>query len=304
MASALFWLAAVSAALWGQRAIRAQLRQRRFRRRFPAHADGVVIGAEPRTYGAREGRAILLLHGYNDSPQTLDRIARQLHADGWTVRLPLLPGHGRSLQAFDEWTADQVLTMVRDEYAQLRATHHTVVVGGLSMGGALACWLSAESDAAAVILYAPMLFVPAPMQVGVSTARLWSLVTRYVGRGGQRSIRDPQAAREMIAYGCSTRRSLEALEQIARGTIVRLGFVRAPTLVVQSAEDNRLPREQSQHAITRLGAKDRTVIWTHGAGHVLTVDYGWEGIATTTVEWLRVRFPAAASHRDVDCGIT
>lgn len=297
MAPPQLWLAAVSAALWGQRALRAQLRQRRFRRRFPTHADGVVIGAEPRTYGAREGRAILLLHGYNDSPQSLDQIARVLHADGWTVRLPLLPGHGRSLPAFDAWTAEQVLTMVRDEYAQLRATHHTVVVGGLSMGGALACWLSAESDAAAVILYAPMLFVPAPMQVGVSTARLWSLVTRYVSRGGQESIRDPAAAGRMIAYGCSTRRSLEALEHIARGTIVRLGFVRAPTLVIQSAEDNRLPREQSQRAITRLGAKDRTVIWTHGAGHVLTVDYGWEVVATATVEWLRARFPTAAPRR-------
>ena len=296
MTTAQLWLAGVAAALWGQRALRAQLRQRRFRRRFPAHADGVVIGAEPRTYGAHTGRAILLLHGYNDSPQSLDRVARVLHRNGWTVRLPLLPGHGRSLQAFDAWTAEEVLTMVRDEYAQLRATHHTVVVGGLSMGGALACWLAAESDAAAVILYAPMLFVPAPMQVAVSTARLWSLVTRYASGGGQRSIRDPDAARTMIAYGCSTRRSLEAVEYIGRGTVVRLGFVRAPTLVIQSEEDNRLPREQSTHAIARLGAKDRTVIWTRGAGHVLTVDRGWEEVATATAEWLRTRFPDVASR--------
>jgi carboxylesterase len=295
MTTGWLWLLGAAVALWAQRELLARVRERAFRRRFPVGPDGVIVGAEPRTYGShgipmaasgphaipgpgrtsgvmRLGapRAILLFHGYNDSPQSLDGIARALHAEGWTVRLPLLPGHGRSLRAFDAWTAEEVLTMARDEYAQLRATHGTVAVGGLSMGGALACWIAAETDAAAVILYAPMLFVPRPMEVAVHTARLWSLLTRYASRGGQRSIHDPEAAARMISYGSSTRRSLEALEYIARGTIVRLGFVRAPTLILQSEEDNRFPREQSVHAFARVGAKDKTVVWTRGAGHVLT----------------------------------
>jgi esterase/lipase len=94
----------------------------------------------------------------------------------------------------------------------------------------------------------------------------------------------------MIAYGCSTRRSLEALDHVAKNTAVRLGFVHAPTLVIQSEEDNRLPREQSMHAIARIGAADKTVVWTTGAGHVLTVDYGWEQVAARTIDWLNARF--------------
>jgi carboxylesterase len=286
----LLWVLGVAAAAWAQRTVRARLRERRFRARFPARPDGIIIGAEPRTYGGRQGRAILLIHGYNDSPQSVDLLARGLHAAGWTVRVPLLPGHGRSLQAFDAWTAEELLGLVRDEYAALRATHHTVVLGGLSMGGAVACWLAAETDAVGLMLFAPMLFVPAPMQVAVSTARLWSLLTRYVSGGGHRSIRDPEAARQMIAYGCSTRRSLEALQHIASGTAVRLGFIHLPTLVIQSEEDNRLPHEQSTHAIARIGAKDRTVIWEQGAGHVVTVDYGWESLVAKTNAWLNARF--------------
>lgn len=297
MASALVWLGGALVAGWAQRAARARLKEWRWRTRFPANPDGVARGAEPRTYGAHGGRAILLIHGYNDSPQSLDAIAKVLHAAGWTVRLPLLVGHGRSLAAFDAWTADEVVAQVRDEYAALRATHHTVVVGGLSMGGALACWLASETDAAGVILYAPMLFVPAPMQVAVSTARLWGLVTRYMSGGGKRSIHDPAAAARMISYGCSTRRSLEALEHIAKGTTVRLGFVHAPTLVFQSEEDNRLPHEQSTHAFARIGATDRTIVWTRGAGHVITVDHGWEALASQTAEWLSARFGPPGSHR-------
>ncbi len=293
------WSAAAVAGVWAQRTLTAMRRERAFRKRFPAHPDGIVVGAEPRTYTAPGERAILLLHGYNDSPQSLDGIARALHAAGWTVRLPLLPGHGRSLEAFDAFSPEEVEAHVRAEYAGMRAAYATVVVGGLSMGGALACWLAAESDAPAVVLYAPMLFVPRPMEVAVSTARLWSLVAKYLqGRRG-RSIRDEAAAAQMIAYGASSRRSLEALDRIAARSAARVGFVHVPVLVMQSEEDNRLPHDQSVKAIARIGSKDKTVLWTRGAGHVITVDRGWEALAATTVAWLDARFPEAGGRPDL-----
>jgi carboxylesterase len=287
--------AAIVALLWGQRTVRASRAERRFRRRFPARADGIVIGAETRSFEGNENRAILLLHGYNDSPYSLDAIARALHGAGWTVHVPLLPGHGRSLEAFASWTSEEMLTAVRAEYAELRARHRTVVVGGLSMGGALACWLGAEADPDGVVLYAPMLFVPRTMQVAVSTARLWSLLTRYLSgrRGG--SILDPDAQERMISYGSSSRASLEQLERISTQVLPRLGFVHAPVLVLQSEEDNRLPHDQSVHAIARIGSSDKTVVWTRGAGHVITVDHGWPELAQTTIDWLDARFPASAA---------
>lgn len=289
----LWWLAGVGA-VWGQRRWRARRREARFRSRFAVGADGVVVGAEARTYEAPGPRALLLIHGYNDSPQSLDGIARRVHAAGWTVRLPLLPGHGRSLPAFDAWTAAEAVNAVREEYATLRQRYSTIVVGGLSMGGALACWLAAEAAVDGVVLYAPMLYVPRPMEVAVHTARLWTLLSRYVHGGGRRSVRDPAAQRALIAYGDSTRRSLEALEGVARGAIVRLGFVTAPVLMMQSREDNRLPRDQSLRAYSRLGARDRTLVWVEEAGHVITVDRGWEEVAARTVAWLTERSGVAA----------
>lgn len=292
------WVLGVLLAGWAQRSWRAARRAGRFRARFPLGQDGVVAGAEARTYAAPGQRALLLMHGYNDSPRSLEDVAQRVHAAGWTVRLPLLPGHGRSLEAWDDWRAEEVFALVREEYAALRATHAVVVVGGLSMGGALACWLAAESDADAVLLYAPMLFVPRPMQLATSTARLWSLLSKYVGGGGARSIRDPAAQARMISYGCSTRRSLEALDRIARDTMLRLGFVHVPVLFIQSRDDNRLPADQSRRALTRIASSDRTAHWVDGAGHVLTVDFGWERLADETIAWLEARFPATQGAPD------
>lgn len=291
MLTPLGWALLVIAAIWAQRQWRAVRSEQRFRRRFPAGPDGVVIGAEARTYAAQSGRALLLLHGYNDSPASVDEMARALQARGWTVRLPLLPGHGRSLEAWDDWRADEAVNLVREEYAALRSQYPTVVIGGLSMGGALACWLGAEADVDGVLLFAPMLFVPHSMQVAVSTARIWGLVTRYISGGGRRSILDPEAQRRAVSYGCSTRRSLEALETIAKGTVPRLGFVKAAVLVCQSREDNRLPEDQSRHAYARIGSADKSSHWVTGAGHVLTMDYGWPALAAYVADWLDSRWP-------------
>ena len=111
-----------------------------------------------------------------------------------------------------------------------------------------------------------------------------------------RSAVDPRPrgrSETMIAYGCSTRRSLEAVEYIARGTVVRLGFVSAPTLVIQSEEDNRLPREQSDardrpprcegpHRGLDARAPDTCSRWTR---------LGTPRSLPTSVAWLRARFP-------------
>ena len=77
----------------------------------------------------------------------------------------------------------------------------------------------------------------------------------------------------------------------------RLGFVKAPVLVCQSREDNRLPEDQSRHAYARIGSADKTAHWVSGAGHVLTMDYGWREVAETAVRWLEARWPPQASVR-------
>src|SRR5262245_5243380 len=101
MSAWLAWTFGLITLTWAQRELRAGWRERRFLQRSPPGGAGLIRVADPRTYGARTERALLLLHGYNDSPYSVDHIARAVHAAGWTVRVPLLPGHGRTLRAFD-----------------------------------------------------------------------------------------------------------------------------------------------------------------------------------------------------------
>ena len=68
-------------------------------RRFTLSPEGIVHGAEPITLDASPTHAVLVLHGFNDTPQSMSLFAAGLHDAGWTVRVPLLPGHGSTLTA-------------------------------------------------------------------------------------------------------------------------------------------------------------------------------------------------------------
>ena len=90
-------------------------------------------------------RGVLLVHGFGDTPQTLRYLADNLHAHGYDVRVPLLPGHGRSVSSFDSTPHTAWLDAVRAELLAMRARVPWVALGGLSMGGALSAIVAAET---------------------------------------------------------------------------------------------------------------------------------------------------------------
>jgi carboxylesterase len=287
--TAALWLGVIAAWL----VIRAGIAGRRERMFVAAHAfgpEGVIVGAEPVTLAGTRRGAVLLLHGYNDSPQSLHFVATALNAHGWTVRVPLLPGHGRRLQDWAATGAAQWEAAARAELATLQRSHIEVAVGGLSMGGALAFILAAEQPSVrAVIGFAPYLHASLTVELMQIIAPVASLGAKYFSSGGAASVHDPAAGDAMIAYRASTPRLAVELEKIVKLARTGLARVRQPVLVVQSREDNRIPATSAAAAFEMIGSHDKTMHWTTGNGHVVTVDYGHEAIEALVVEWLDAR---------------
>ena len=289
MTSTLWALAAV-AALWVLREAFARRRERAFTLAHPLDADGIMIGAEPYTLTGTRPGAVLLLHGFNDSPQSMRLTADALHARGWTVRVPLLTGHGRRLQDWAQARAKDWENAARAELAALQSAHADVAVGGLSMGGALAFILAAEQPSVrAGIGFAPYLHASMPVELLHFIAPVAALGAKYLPGGGSRSVHDPVASAAMIAYRASTPRLVVELEKVVRLARKELPQVRQPVLVVQSREDNRIPRKSAAEAFGRVGSTDKTLHWTSGNGHVVTVDYGHTEIEQLVADWLDSR---------------
>ena len=79
---------------------------------------------------------------------------------------------------------------------------------------------------------------------------------------------------------------LRTLRQVVADATAALPHVSAPSLVIQSREDNRISAASAERAFGMLGAAQKRLEWVEGAGHVITVDYGRERVFELTTEWL------------------
>jgi carboxylesterase len=255
--------------------------------------DGVVLGAEGIELRSEGKAALLLLHGFGDTPQTLRELAHALHAEGYAVSVPLLPGHGRTLRGFVSTNAVQWLAEADAALARLRRDHAIVGVVGLSMGGALATIVaSANQDVRCVMLIAPYLSVPPTVRRFARWRWLVNHILPYFPGMGQRSIHDERARAQSLAYGALNANVLSELVSVVDRADAALPSLRVPVLMLQSREDNRIPEAAAERAFQRIGSRDKQLEWLTGCGHVLTVDYQRERVTQEAIRWLNRVMPA------------
>lgn len=268
--------------------------------RLPLGPDGIVIGAETIDLRGSTSHAALLIHGFGDTPQTVRQLSVFLHdVHGWTVRAPLLPGHGRSLAAFDAHGITAWREMVHREYAALRAQYDTVVLVGLSMGGALATIeASRDPQLPALVLLAPYLTPPGRAERLAPLAGIVNLLVPYLGGGDREaSIFDPEARARTLGSGAAPPKRVRDLVSIAHEARFAAAEVRAPTLLMHSRSDYRIPVPLAErHPAFFSGATVVEQQWLDGCGHVITVDYARERVWAATAAWLE-RF-AGSPRRD------
>ncbi len=275
------------------------LTRRRFERehaiRFARSTKGIVSGAEPIAFDASRSHAALLLHGFNDTPQSMEYLAASLYAEGWSVCVPLLPGHGRSLEAMTKGRASDWLSHAQNALTELQRTHSSVVVCGQSMGAAIAVLLasstagrSRRSDAGikALVLLSPFIGVPRALTAKFAAAWVPQLFFPYrTSTGGERSIHDPAARVQALSSGVVTARLLEELRKISIAAQAALETVHVATLYLQSLEDNRVKVIDARRNFSRLGEGEHEQQWIEGCGHIISADFCREEVAQQTRDW-------------------
>jgi carboxylesterase len=200
------------------------------------------------------------------------------------------------MDAFGKSRAADWIAATRSALAQMRSRHESVSVVGLSMGGALAVLLAAElNDIPALVLIAPYLGMPRWLRLAASTQWIWGRLAGEINARDPRSVRDPIEREKNLAYGAITGRALFELWKVVRLARKSLAGVKAPTLIIQSREDPRCPPEVAEFALNALGSREKQLVWTEGAGHIITVDYGRERVFNEVENWLRAHSSRGAA---------
>lgn len=229
---------------------------------------------------------MLLLHGFGDTPQTLHYVAAALHTAGFTVSVPLLPGHGRTVDEFERSRAGDWVSFARAEYEAMLPSFRKVGLAGLSMGGALAAIVASNAPRLpALALLAPYVGMPRMLATAALLHRIWGPVAGRFKAASTRSILDPVEREKNLAYEVTTARAIRELFAVTRLARKALRSITAPTLIMQSRQDNRVSRKIAERAHRTIPTAEKRLIFVERGGHILTVDYDRELVATTVRDW-------------------
>ena len=252
--------------------------------------QGIVVGAEPLRLQGTSDRGVLLLHGFNDTPQSVGQLAHALHERGWSVSVPLLPHHGRGSADFERFgNAKEWVDAARAEWQSVCARSPRAVLAGQSMGGAIAVVLAAERAPGALVLLAPYLSMGLMARLLAAIWPVWELFTPKLASDSLRGLRDAEARSRALGNPWFTPRLVAELHQVVRAAHQALPAVHAPSLVLHTRLDYRIPSRSATRAYEHLGSADKTLVWRDDSGHVLAADAGREEVYALVGDWLESR---------------
>lgn len=183
------------------------------------------------------GNGVLLIHGFCGSARQMRFLAEGLHQAGYTVSVPLLPGHGSTVQQMRASTFRQWHDCVRNAYAALREECSFVAVAGHSMGGVLALLLAEEYPVDAVIALCAPMHLSGARGLLSPFSFLAAPFIPYLRWPGERKYPSDFLAEDHIGYETLPVAKVNDLFRLMRRARRDLFAVTAPLLTIQSSDD-------------------------------------------------------------------
>ncbi|MGW5052482.1 alpha/beta hydrolase [Actinokineospora sp. NPDC004072] len=242
-----------------------------------------IAGAEQFAHDGSTEIGVVLSHGFTGSPFSLRPWADRLVAEGFSVRLPLLPGHGTRWQDMNRTTWPQWFGEIDAAFVELRERCSAVFAFGLSMGGALCLRLAQVrgADVAGLVLVNPsVMSLRRDIRLVPALSRLVPSI---------RPISDDIAKPGVTehAYPRTPLRALASLTKLWAAVRADLPAVAQPLLLMHSAVDNVVEPENSKVVLAEVSSTDVTEVVLANSRHVATLDHDADLIFDRSVAFAR-----------------
>lgn len=236
--------------------------------------------------------AVILIHGFSDTPESLMPLATYLHHTlKVTCYLPLLEGHGTSIDDFESATHQNWITLIERVYTIAAERFSHVFFVGFSMGGLLAT-VACAARCDGRILIAPAFDVGIKRQVKLLFVPLMKRFKRYSYKNPEhttlnRNLYDPEMKEKYRLY--YDREPLSAIEEyghVRRKALLRLRDVSGDAMVILSKSDRVVDFSRTKAIISQHQPSWR-IIELERSGHMIPLDYEREIVYTVTKEFIR-----------------
>jgi carboxylesterase len=229
-----------------------------------------IPGAEPWSHTAGAGApGALCIHGFTGNPGSMRGVAEAFAAAGFHVELPRLPGHGTHVDDMVPTTWADWTGAAEAAYQSLAARSSSVVVAGLSMGGALTLWTGSQHpEVSGLVCINPATQPQAADVIEMLEDFLEQGMTVIPGIGSDSA--DPDV--KETAYEGTPIKPLLSLMGGLTEIAAQYGSMKMPLLLLSSPQDHVVDPAQADFLESSYAGPVERVLLERSY-HVATLDY-------------------------------
>ena len=231
---------------------------------------------------------VLLVHGFTGAPPSMRPWGEFLLSKGYTVRVPLLPGHGTKPEDLNKVKWQEWPAKVQSELEELLKACDQVFICGLSMGGAATLFVAAENNdrLSGIILVNPMIN---RSSAALSLLPLWAkyLLAKMVKM--RPSVGNDIKRPGITEHGYDATASTGAYElfKMLKETRSKLKKITIPLQLFHSVQDHTLPVCNTEIIMAEIGSSSKSRIELVNSYHVATLDYDQELIYQNSLAFIQ-----------------
>jgi carboxylesterase len=210
-------------------------------------------------------------------------IAERLAAEGFTVELPRLPGHGTSIEdmlttTWVDWSSSALAA-----YDDLASRCERVGVVGLSMGGGLTAFVAEQRPSVAACVFINPMVKPAAPELVDGVHQLLDAGLETFESGNGHDVKKEGVTE--TSYSAWPLPCLKSLFESLVDVHANLSRITAPSLVLTSREDHTVTTDNSDDLVSTVSGPIEHV-WLEDSYHVATIDNDQELVETAVIAFL------------------
>lgn len=231
---------------------------------------------------------VLVLHGFTGSPKSVRPWGQALAEQGWSVRVPRLPGHGTRWQDMNVTTWEDWYAEAERAFDDLAGRCASVYVMGLSMGGSLTLRLAEQrgQDVAGIALVNPAVHTERPDR------HLLPLLQRVIPSFPGISNDIAKEGVDEGAYDKIPLKAAHSMSQLWKLVKADIHKVSQPLVLFRSVQDHVVEPSNAAFILGNVSSADVTEVVLERSYHVATIDHDAPIIFEQSVDFVRRTLPA------------
>lgn len=223
----------------------------------------VISGAES-IYIRGNETGIVLCHGFNGTPQSMEYLGEHLANYGYTVLIPRLKGHGTHVKDMEACMYEEWIINLQDAYENLKKTCNKVYIVGQSMGGALTLQVAAQQNVDGIFL------------INAAVTDVAYKEYQYENKPSMIDEGTPdikKTAVHEITYDQVPLKAIHQLLDLMDNTKNKVKHVSSPTVIFKSKIDHVVSPTNSDYIFNHISTSEKLLIELENSYHVASMDY-------------------------------